>query len=148
MQEIIEQLELKLRGLNYSTFFDLVELGEASNLEEVKALIQKKYPESDPYSTYITAVSKEEFWESIQLGLDFRGKKSGGRPLLNPGEEEELRILQENFKTEIRKHFTDDTKMYMYASNKGMPAYAAYWGFRFLFNRENQWLFLHGSASD
>ena len=148
MQEIIKELELRLKGLNYVTSFDFVELGTVGNLEVVKALIKKIYPESDPFSTSITAVSKEDFWADIQFGFDFRGKKSGGMRRLNSREEDDLKILQESFKTEIRKHFTDDTKFYKYASNTGMPSYVAYWGFRLLFNRGDQWLFLQGSASD
>jgi len=56
---------------------------------------------------------------------------------------------QEKYKSIINDYINQNTKIYYYADEQGIPGYPVWWDFRFIvFVDDGNCLFIYGSASD
>jgi hypothetical protein len=147
-ETIIYKLEHIMYGHNYQVKFGVDLFQECPDLEEFKIRLKKKYPRTKPESVALITMTISDFWDEIDVGFTYRGDDAAGLNL-SKKEEENLEILQKEYKDLTAKYIVDAKSILSYPDETGIPGYPVYWDYRFILQlRDDTFLFIYASASD
>ena len=148
MRDMLDQLEHSMYGYNYQVTFGIEIFENCTNLDEFKINLKKIYPYSRPEIVNLIPFDVAEFWDEINFGLDYRGDNSTGL-ILDEKKNEKLKKLQLTYKDLLRQFINENTKIYFYPDEEGIPGYPVYWDYRFVMKANNdKYIFIYGSSSD
>jgi hypothetical protein len=148
MRDILDKLEQLMYGYNYQVTFGIETFENCSNLEDFKISLKKKFPLSKPENSNPVLFEVADFWEEVNFGLNYRGDSSAGLTL-DERSKEKLETLQIAYKDLLSQFINDETKIYSYPDEEGIPGYPVYWVYRFiLLNDNDECFFIYGSSSD
>ena len=148
MRDILDQLEHIMYGYNYQVTFGIDIFENCTNLDEFKINLKKRFPESRPEIANFILYNVEDFWDEINLGLNYRGDSAAGLTL-DEKANEKLEKLQLSYKDFLRQFINENTKIFSYPDEEGIPGYPVYWDYRFVVQTDNdKCIFIYGSSSD
>lgn len=145
---MLKRLEDLMYGYNYVAGFGYDELGSIESIDKALSKIQEMYKGAKPYEEPVNEVKINVFWEDINYGFNYRGDEGHGLELEGEKEKEVI-MLQSEYRKFISSFINDDSLIYEYPNNDGLPEYPIYWGYKFIIiNKKGNSLFLYGAASD
>jgi hypothetical protein len=148
MRDILDQLEHIMYGYNYQVTFGIDIFENCTNLDEFKINLKKRFPYSRPENANLILYNVEDFWNEINFGLNYRGDSAAGLRL-DEKENEKLEKLQLSYKDFLRQFINENTKIFSYPDEEGIPGYPVYWDYRFVVQTDNdKCIFIYGSSSD
>ena len=147
LNEIQKDLSQLMEGLNFATEFEVIDLGYSYSNKELWTNYKKIFPNEKDYESKLVDGEIEEFWLKLNFAFSYRGDGYSGFQV--SGEiENRLNELQFQYKTELRTLFAT-SRMFKYCPNfDGLNYYPVFWGFHVLFESQNNWFMVIGSASD
>lgn len=140
-------LENKMTGINYVTEWDIIELGSAYNLQDLKNKVYAVLPDSKEVAIEFERTNLTEFWNAINTGFYFRGDSAAGMNL-NTLEEENLNVIQDEYKTELKFFLKQSNEIYTFNFEDCLPLYPVFWGFCFVIGNWQNWYLIYGVSSD
>lgn len=147
-KDILDRLEHLMHGYNYEVSLGVDLLEKCNTLEDFYSQLKLIHKDIKPEASQLATFNEADFWEEVNFGFTFRGDETAGLAL-SPEEEKALTREQAEYKSFIQKFLSDDTKIYSYPNEEGIPFYMVYWGYAFiLLNDDRPSLFIYGAASD
>lgn len=123
-------------------------MGKCESVSEIKNKIKDEYPGSKPLKLELVSTQKQNFWEDINNGLNYRGDEVSGLSL-DEKDAADLINLQNVFKANIENLITQESEFFFYPDEEGIPGYPVYWDFRYVILTENSnCFFIYGAGSD
>lgn len=148
MKDILDQLEHLMYGYNYQVTFGIEIFENCTNVEEFKINLKKRFPSSRPEIANLIPFAAADFWDEVNSGLNYRGDSTAGLNL-DEKKSEKLEKLQLAYKDFLRQFMNENTKIFSYPDEKGIPGYPVYWDYRFVMQTDNdKYVFIYGSSSD
>lgn len=145
-EELMKQLEHHMYGYNYAVTFGFNLLEGSKNIIGAKNTLKTIYTNAN--TEKVKETSKDEFWEQIEYGLNYRGDEWSGLSL-NEEAEQTLHALQRKYKEFISKYLKQNTIIYQMLDDKGLPGYPVWWNYHFiLLNEDGKSMFIYGTSSD
>ena len=148
MRDILDELEHLMYGNNYQVTFGIDIFENCINIDDFIIRLRERFPHSKPENTKLIPFNVEHFWDEINFGLTYRGDGISGLKL-DKKKNEELEKLQLAYKDLLKQFINENTKIYSYPDDEGIPGYPVYWDYRFIIqNDHDKCLFIYGSSSD
>ena len=148
IKKTLGRLRKLMYGFNYQVTIDLNVFDNCTTVEVFHKLLADKYKKANPAAFQPRVVDKGDFWKEVNFGLMFRGDRSSGLRLTSSKEEELLRE-QQVLKDFISQFISEETQIYSYPEDLGVPSYIVDWGFIYLLlNKDKAALLFYASASD
>ena len=146
--DIHKKLEKLMYGYNYQVTLGYNLFENCSSIQSFKARLKDTYENSRPDFVTLLQIHMEDFWQEINAALDYRGDITAGL-ILNQKKTLELEVVQKKYKDHLSSFICDQTVIYSYPDDQGIPGYPVYWEFRFLLlTASKNCVFIYGSASD
>jgi hypothetical protein len=148
IKSTLYRLEELMYGYNFEVNFGIECFENCNSIDDFKIKLRKAFPETRPEEAPFFEVDSASFWQNLNECLTYRGDKSEDYYL---GDENKLQIeLEQNKYTDFLKKFlSNNSKIYEYADERGIPGYPVWWDFRyFIFGENDLCIFIYGSASD
>jgi len=147
LESIQEELAEIMKGLNFATAFNVIDLGYASSEAQLWSSFKSKFVEEKSSHSKLVDYSIEAFWKKVQFAFDFRGLPSSGFRVTG-AIEERLLELQNAYKAELRLLFQGGQNFRHLPNYYGDLYCPVIWGFNIIFKKQNNWLAVLGYASD
>ncbi len=148
MTDILNQLERLMYGYNYQVTFGIEIFENCINLDQLKVSLKKRFPDSRPEIANLIRVDYTEFWNQVNFGLNYRGDSSAGLTLTEK-KQEKLGKIQTAYTDLLGQFISENTIIYSYPDEEGIPGYPVYWDYRFVIQTDKgKFLFVYGSSSD
>ncbi len=146
---LLKQLEGLMQGHNYQVTLKAHVFDSCSSIQDVFYAIKERYKDSDPKEGRLKKCGVKDFWKEIEYGFTYRGDEGSGMKI-NVSQERELSSLVDKFVEKLREFITNESKIYYYKDEQGLPGYPVFWGYSFIiFNSsEKKSILLIGSSSD